>query len=435
MKNAIVKTFLVLNLSAVSAFMVACAGDSSDPIAEKYPDLKGVEQHDETSDKQVGYQQFPFIITGVEGGSADNTGSFTENKQGQAKIRVYANNLPGKETNVLETVRLEGFPTTESHTIARDRNDPSLFILTWTPTKNFTQAQNSRLVNLQVIAQGKSLATSVSVTEPITLVVSKSGEIPELKETSPKFDRLVRTEGDTLKFEIVIKDPNYYQGAPYPKLMIYPYENTDRAAFFDDASTKVVIDYDHSTRLEGANTFRFFRQISFRDIADFRNRRNQVDPTANSVDVCFLAAAKSITGIESSPRPFCVNVNYLAQEGELVWDSKDPIVVAAGEEKSFGFKITTPNGLSDVKLSAIRDPIVGLSGTKSIEKIENDNTKEVSYIFKWKPACGARNIKKYPIKLEIASTLNGKTRKTPVSFEVEAINSETNCAPKTAPAK
>ena len=50
----------------------------------------------------------------------------------------------------------------------------------------------------------------------------------------------------------------------------------------------------------------------------------------------------------------------------------------------------------------------------------------------WTPACGAKNLKVYPLTLKVDSSLNQKNRSDSFSAELEQIDSATNC---TAPVK
>lgn len=433
MKVLIKNSFLVLNSLLVSTLLVACAGDSSDPL-EKYDNLNGVPPHSEESDKQVAYPNRPFIIE-IEGGSSGTYGEFTEGKEGQAEIRVIENNIQGSDYIQTAKVEIQDFPSSETFTLTNKKEDASVYILKWKPSIGFTQARASRTLKLNILATAKNgIGTQAT---PVSLVVTKNGEIPTIKEIKG-IDGITVTEGNTVDFRIDVKDPNFVPGAGEPKLVIYEYVNTDRAAFRDNASTKIIPNYDIKINPQSQNggVFSFYRRMVLKDIATFRDRHNREVPEATSVDLCFLAAAKSVTGVESAPNQYCFTVNYLAQPAIITWASELPKQIPAGQEFKVNFKVGTQNSLSKVAINKLSTQIANLSGTKKLEKIStDDNDKEVEYALTWTPSCTKANAKKYPLKLKVDSSLNGKSLSTPLEYEIEVIPSEENCAVKPKGAK
>lgn len=99
MKKLSVKTLIPLSMSiGIAAMMVACAGQSSDPLKKyggsKSDKLTAGPLSDEKSDTQEAFPDHPFIID-MEGSNTDNYGEFTENKESSAQIRVVENRKPG----------------------------------------------------------------------------------------------------------------------------------------------------------------------------------------------------------------------------------------------------------------------------------------------------------------------------------------------------
>jgi hypothetical protein len=423
MRNLVVKSLLLLNVALINVLLVACAGES-DPL-EKYNSLKGVEEHGERSDNQGAENPHPFIVE-IEGGGSNTYGEFTVGKESIAPIRIIENNRLGSNYIKLASANVKNFPES-NYTFTPSTTEPGVWNFKWKPSLAYMQGKLAKTERVEVeVISDKGQATSFF----INISVTRSGEVPRIIEAKNIDGITVIEGGEPIKFEIVTKDPNYVDGEAYPTLGIHEYRNEDRAAFKANASTKIESDYSYkeTTVHEGAGVFRHYRKLLLTDIATFRDRMNREVPDATSVQMCFLAAARSITGAESDPNRYCVTVNYLAQPAILTWISTD-LTANAGEEKTFNFKVSTANGLSTVEIHTPDVQIASLSGKKSLTLNAGGTDKEKTYTLTWTPSCNAKAIKKYPINLIVRSSLNGKMIKTTIPFELEALNSD-KCAPK-----
>lgn len=421
MKALVKNSFLVLNSLVVSTLLVACAGDSSDPLA-KYDNLNGVPPHTEESDKQIADPRNPFIIE-IEGGSSNTSALFTEGIEGITEVRVTENNLQGTDYIQLAGAAVVGIPDSEKFTFVNTDKNPNIFTLKWTPSIGFLQGKSSDTFLVTVIAKSKN-GKGKETLLPIT--VNKSGKIPSIIGTSG-IDGKVFTEGDSFDFYVDVKDPNIYD-VSQPRIIPVEYESTDRAAFRDTVVSKPNPTITVNPESQNGNVFRFYRRIALNDIATFRDRHNKEVPNATSIDVCTLIAVQSVTGTTSGSNQYCFKVNYLAQAATITWASELPKQIPAGLEFKANFKVGTQNGLSKVAINKLSTQIAGLSGTKKLEKVStDDNDKEVEYALTWTPSCAKANIKKFPLKLKVDSSLNGKSLSTPLDYEIEVVASEENC--------
>ncbi|MES2769259.1 MAG: hypothetical protein V4596_08940 [Bdellovibrionota bacterium] len=402
MKNVVGLIFRNSLKAAVTVALVACAGQSSDPLKD-YKDVKLVPKHDEKSEiQQVEVPMFKIIV----GGTTEKTyGTFVVNKKGSVKVDVVQvgskNKIQDVDLNILN------FAGDNQPEVRKSGNS---FLLTWTPKSNALER-----TDFQVSVSAKVAGRLTEQTKDLVFTVSRNLKAPQIKSITGLNVNAV--EGKDLQFSVVVNDPNYVDtGLPRMSFPPVPYDNTE--AF--TASAHRLIDENPNLKPvhEGGGNFRFFYIMDMSKLPQDKDRKGKIDPNSSGVRLCLNILVVSVAD-RSIMIEECLDAKYTAQPAKIELLSANR-KVKAGESNSIDLKISSTDGQSVVSLVKAESQIANLSGTKTITSLGSDSNSE-SFNISWTPSCNAKanGQKSTLLKLTAKATLGNASKDSTLSEQFE----------------
>lgn len=390
--------------AVVTMALVACAGQSSDPLKD-YKDVKAVREHNDQSQNQK--YEINYASPRITGANETNIVNVVEGKQAELTVDI----RPHVKLNSRPEVTVTGFELADQPSVIAV--SPTISKVVWTSKAGTIAAgANSRQlkVNIRVNVNGQ-FDDLVGV-----IIVNRTNLIPKIKGA----DGLKKeaSEGSVINFSVDVQDANYESTGVAPELLIIPYMNSNIEAFMANGSTYVTQNYSQKQNPAalGAGTFRYYYQMNLRNLPDLLDRKGNVDANAAKVDLCFNLRAVSAAGTTSSTVQHCVNVAYSAQPAKIEFASNNR-KLSAGQSNTIDINLSSADGASKIALKSSNLKSLGgdISCTAS-----NDKSLEQKCVVSITPACKATNTSA-SLKIEATSTLNGKSKSTSTEekFEID----------------
>lgn len=407
---------------ALTMALVACAGQSSDPLKE-YDAVKRVPLHEEPSDITI--YEAPLLRLEVLGGSEENYGVFTANKRNHIDIKAVQ--LSQNNIAKISSLGIENFKGADQPTVQRISNDT--LRISWSPKEsNIPIGRSSTQKRFTVVALYDALGRKAAREEKeITITINRDLQTPQITGTSG-LKGIRAQEGKKVTFSVTVKDPNY-NGTGIPEIM-FPkqmYSNTE--AFMADASVyeSQNLAIKQNPAYNGSGVFTFFHVLDLEKLPEHRDRKGNIDQNAATVKLCLNIRVNSVENITSGVTQECFDAEYSSQSADVKFASSDRKIIA-GKENKIAFSLGTANSLSSLSIKNEKD-ISNLAGEKSLEcNPENDRNTKVNCLLTWTPTCNvkANTARASKLNLKVVSTLNKKSKETAVDeqFEIDHADCE-----------
>lgn len=404
MKNAV----NLLIKAAVTMTLVACAGQSSDPLKE-HKDVKGVPAHHNEAKPSTYTADVQSVQ--IVGTNEDSFGNFIEGKQGEILIQINP-----KVARVEKPTFTIDFPLADEPQIVDAGQNK--YRIVWTPKAGvIAPGKVSRAIGFAVIVEANGQFDEVRP----TIVVNKTSMTTKITGIDG-LPKSAVNEGDSVKFTVDVLVENYDK-VTTPELMILPYRNSNTEAFMANGSV-----YVEDNKAQGVNpaemgknsgAFRFYYIMRTRALPDLLDRKGNVDPNAASVQLCFnISAAGSGVSVER-----CVKVNYAAQPAQVTFAKADR-KVKAGESNVIDFTLSTLNAGSAISVKDADKQIKNLSGDKNLVcTATDDKNTQLNCVLAWTPTCVVKSntASSSVLKLKVDTTMNqqSKSKSIEEKFEVD----------------
>ncbi len=444
MKKQVVKSIIIGMKALGLTLLVSCAGQSSDPLKD-YKDVKAVPKSNAVSPNQV-LPVAPFVIR-VKGSSQDTYVNMVEAKPSQFEIEL----SPAQ----LNTVQISGstldiidFPYAANQPVITKKSAFN-YLITWTPQNGtIADGELTTVVPFHIVTRPTDQGlTGLGSEKTIGIIVGKTNGIPKIIGVDGLRENT--TEGDVLKFSIVIEDPNY-NNIRLPIIAFPPVPYSNDEAFMASAHQFTVLDGTKTQNPEVLknNRFRFHYIMDLTKLPVDFGRDRKINPNSAKVEVCLNILVLSSSGVVSNKKgeavdlktktddQKCTTAVYAAQPAMIAWTDKGDRKVVAGQDNTFKFTLSTLTGLSAIDILNANDQIKKLDGTKSIDCAPTDDSKtKLECTFKWNPktVCGTR--KPHPIEskevevvFKSTSVLNSIKKEETHKAKFEVTDLESNCA-------
>ncbi len=410
MKNVVGLIFRNSLKAAVTMALVACAGQSSDPLKD-YKDVKLVPKHDkESPDQTASVHMFRILVSRT---NEKTYGNFVVGKSGSVEIKL--EKLSDKTPIQDSSIDISGFAGNNQP--VKKKLSKDTWLLTWKPDAN-SQERIEFTVTAKAIINGKE---TDGHSKELVFNTSRNVKDPQVKSVTGLNVNAV--EGKNIQFSVVVNDPNYMDvGAPQVFFPPVQYNNTE--AFMASAHKLV----DENSKLkpvhEGGGNFRFFYIMDLSKLPQDIDRKGNVDPNAAKVQLCLNIGVASVAGRNSGIVQECLDAKYSAQPPKIELLSANR-KVKAGEANSIEVKISNSDGQSKVSLAKPESQIGNLAGAKSVAITASDANSE-TYTITWTPVCNskANNQKSSLLRLIAKATLNNASKDSlPLAEQFEIDNS------------
>lgn len=425
MKNHIQLT--LTSIAILSLLLSACAGQSSNPLDEKYPGLK-VAAPSETKPETQTIAQPDLFELEVNGSNEVNQGQFIEGQNSQALIRVIS-----KSTKVTAyRIEMTDFSSTERPTLNTTK-DPNIFSLEWNPPVGVIPGgQLGKTFKAQflvtVTAAENQLMLGLTKAKTIDVVVNRNNTQPQIIGRTDLKKGL--DEGAQTAFSVDVEDPASAGSPRLPEIQITPYVFSNTEAYRANASHYVILDDTKKNNPEkiGPTRFRFFYTLDVNQLPLNRDRQGNEIPAAPAVDVCFHMRAVSAVATLSDQIQVCASARYAAQAPVLIFNEQELKAVQSGQDNTISFRAHADHPQAILSLKKAATQITGLSGVKSLEcAYETEQKKnDLICVLKWKPSCHKTETKK-SLTLKVDNELDGKVKSTTETKEVIILADPAQC--------
>lgn len=414
---------------ALTLALVACAGQTSDPLKE-FDEVKRVPLHEEESD--VTTAEVPLLKLDIVGANEENYGVFTVNKQSHFDVKAVQ--LSQKNIAKITDMGIDGFTGADKPSVQRVSADT--LRISWKPTSNnIPTGKNSAHKRFKVYVTYDALGqTHSTLTRELTVTVDRDLSAPQIKGTSG-LKGIKAQEGKKIPFSITVKDPNY-SGSGTPEVMFPKQMYTNTEAFMADASVyeSQNLAIKQNPAYNGDGTFTFFHILDLSQLPDHRDRKGNVDQNAATVKLCLNIRVNSVADKTSGVTQECFEAEYSSQPAVVQFASADRKIIA-GKENKVQFSLSTSNSLS--ALSVNNKDIANLAGEKTLEcSSENEKNTKLNCLITWTPTCNAKanTAKASKLNLKAVSTLNKKSKDTAINeqFEIDQTGCEAQAAAEKA---
>lgn len=390
--------------AGITMALVACAGQSSDPLKD-YKDVKAVPAHEQRSEGKTA--DVPLIRLEVDGGNEMNFGSFNVGKAGHVDVKVRSQGAANK-IQTIDDVSISDFSGSDQPTWSKSGDTVRVF---WTPKSTVIPDGKSSArkdFDLTVVATVAGRQTAETIR--LTFTVDRDVLSPVIKGVNGLSG--TKSEGEKVEFTVDVEDPNANNGGAAPEVFAKVLFNTNTEAYNAGAAAYVTANEKISQNpARTGNVYRFYLVLHLDKLPPTKDRKGAVDDNAGQVEMCLNIGAESIVAQKTAgTKQVCLTGKYSAQPAKIAFEDNNT-KVTAGVENTIRFKVSTENSLS--ALSVNNAQVNNLVGTKKLECTPNDDSKTLlNCAITWTPTCNAKlNTNSALVKLVAQSSLNGSKAK------------------------